>query len=55
MHIQEVRIQNFRVFGDEGISFTFNKGINVVIGENNNGKTALIDACLLYTSPSPRD
>ena len=54
MHIQEVRIQNFRVFGDEGISFTFNKGINVVIGENNNGKTALIDAiriafsCALY-------
>lgn len=36
------------------ISFTFNKGINVVIGENNNGKTALIDAiriafsCALY-------
>lgn len=24
MHIQEVRIQNFRVFEDEGISFTFN-------------------------------
>lgn len=54
MHIQEVRLQNFRAFGDEGIRFSFNKGINVVIGENNSGKTALIDAiriafsCVLY-------
>ena len=54
MYIQEVRIQNFRVFGNEGVTFLFNKGINVVIGENNSGKSALIDAiriafsCVLY-------
>ena len=54
MYIQKVGIQNFRTFGHEGVSFLFDKGINVVIGENNNGKTALIDAiriafsCTLY-------
>lgn len=55
MYIQKVKLQNFRSFGDEGICFLFNKGINAVIGENNNGKTALIDAiriafsCVLYS------
>lgn len=54
MFIQKVGLKNFRSFGDEGICFVFNKGINFVIGENNNGKTALIDAiriafsCALY-------
>lgn len=54
MYIQKVGLKNFRSFGDEGICFVFNKGINAVIGENNNGKTALIDAiriafsCVLY-------
>ena len=54
MYIQKVRLQNFRSFGNEGICFLFDKGINAVIGENNNGKTALIDAiriafsCVLY-------
>ena len=42
MYIQKVKLQNFRSFGDEGICFLFNKGINAVIGENNNGKTALM-------------
>lgn len=44
MYIQKVKLQNFRSFGDEGICFLFNKGINAVIGENNNGKTALINS-----------
>lgn len=54
MYIQEVDIRNFRTFGNEGVSFLFDKGINVVIGENNCGKTAVIDAiriafsCTLY-------
>lgn len=48
MYIQKVKLQNFRSFGDEGICFLFNKGINAVIGENNNGKTALIDSFIKY-------
>lgn len=27
MYIQKVKLQNFRSFGDEGICFLFNKGI----------------------------
>ncbi len=54
MYIEKVKIRNFRICGDEGVEFVFGKGINVLIGENNNGKTALIDAiriafsCSLY-------
>ena len=44
MYIQKVKIRNFRAFGNDGVSFIFNKGINVVVGENNNGKSSLIDA-----------
>ena len=33
MYIQKVRLQNFRSFGDEGICFLFNKGINAVKGQ----------------------
>lgn len=54
MFIQKMQIQNFRIFGDSGTDFLFDDGINVVIGENNTGKSALIDAiriafsCVLY-------
>lgn len=44
MYIQQLVIRNFRVFGNDGVMFLFDKGVNVVIGENNNGKSALIDA-----------
>jgi len=44
MFIKKVFIRNFRVFGDEGVEFVFNRGVNAIIGENNTGKSALIDA-----------
>lgn len=44
MFITKVCIKNFRVFGNEGVEFIFNKGVNAIIGENNSGKTALLDA-----------
>jgi putative ATP-dependent endonuclease of OLD family len=49
MYLEKFDIKNFR--GIEDISLTFNKGLNVLIGENNAGKTAVIDAlrvCLSY-------
>jgi len=49
MYIEKFIIKNFR--GIEDITLTFNKGLNVLIGENNTGKTAIIDAlrvCLSY-------
>ena len=29
MYISEIKIKNFRVFGKDGVSFVFDKGVNV--------------------------
>jgi len=42
MYISKIRIQNFRCYDD--IEVEFNEGLNVIIGENNGGKTTLIKA-----------
>ena len=44
MYISKVIIRNFRVFDSKGITASFKKGINAIIGENNCGKSALVDA-----------
>jgi len=49
MYISKLSIRNFRGF--ESIELCFNAGLNVIIGENNSGKSAIIDAlriCLGY-------
>jgi putative ATP-dependent endonuclease of OLD family len=51
MFLQAFLIKNFRSI--ESISLNFQKGVNVLIGENNSGKSAIIDAlriCLSYGS-----
>lgn len=51
MIISKIELFNFRKFktkGDEaGLSVSFHKGLNVLIGENDSGKTAIIDAMKL--------
>lgn len=42
MHLEHVSIQNFRLF--ERLELTLNSGLNVLVGENDSGKTSLIDA-----------
>ena len=42
MHLSRLHISKFRVFND--ITLYFKNGINILIGENNSGKTAIIDA-----------
>ena len=42
MYLKQFRIRNFRTIKD--ISFSFDKYVNILIGENNSGKTAVIDA-----------
>lgn len=42
MFVSNIRIHNFRCFDD--VSVKFNTGVNVIIGENNAGKTALLKA-----------
>ena len=49
MYLTELKIRNFRSIKD--IELNFSKGINILIGENNAGKTTIIDAlriCLGY-------
>ncbi|MDP3433048.1 MAG: AAA family ATPase [Bacteroidota bacterium] len=49
MYLEKFTIKNFR--GIENLTLNFNKGLNVLIGENNAGKSAIIDAlrvCLSY-------
>ena len=51
MIISELKIYNFRQFksvnGAPGLEITFHKGLNALIGENDSGKTAVIDALKL--------
>lgn len=46
MHISKIKISNFRIF--ESVELELNKGLNLLVGENDSGKTALIDA-IRYT------
>ena len=51
MIISELRVYDFRQFksvdGAPGLKITFHKGLNALIGENDSGKTAVIDALKL--------
>jgi len=41
MYLATLRVKNFRRF--EEAALTFKPGLNVIVGENNGGKTAIID------------
>ena len=55
MYLSNLKLWNFRKFGDEGVfnldvpnlNLDFNEGINVLIGENDSGKSAIIDSIKL--------
>ena len=47
MYISELRIRNFRSFSDEENIIEFNPGLNVLVGENDSGKSAILDAIRL--------
>ena len=48
MHISKLHIRNFRCIED--LELRFDSGLNVIIGENNAGKTAVLDALRLILS-----
>lgn len=50
MYIKKIHIQNYRNFAD--FTMEFHKGLNVIIGANNSGKTGLLYAINLLNSPS---
>ncbi|MBX9590851.1 MAG: AAA family ATPase [Hyphomonadaceae bacterium] len=49
MFIAELRIENFRIFGegDKGLLLKLTPGLTALVGENDSGKTAIIDALRL--------
>ena len=67
MIVSELKIYNFRKFhaenGETGLLISFHKGLNALIGENDSGKSAVIDALKLvlltqsndYVRPSEED
>lgn len=50
MYLKRLVIKNFRSFDDEGITLIFNKGINAIIGENNVGKSSVMDVIRIVYS-----
>ena len=50
MYISKIHIQNFRNFND--FYMDFHKGLNVIIGANNSGKTGLLYAIKLLSDPA---
>jgi putative ATP-dependent endonuclease of OLD family len=48
MYLKDVRATNFRAFGDgtkaPTLEWELSKGLNILIGENDAGKTAVVDA-----------
>ena len=50
MYIRKIKIANYRNFND--FTMKFRKGLNVIIGSNNSGKTGLLYAIRLLSDPS---
>ena len=55
MYLSNIKLWNFRKFGSDGefelekpdLDLSFTNGMNVLIGENDSGKSAIIDAIKL--------
>lgn len=63
MYLSNIKLWNFRKFGSEGevnpgdpnLNLNFTKGLNVIIGENDSGKTAIVDAIKLVLKTHSQD
>lgn len=55
MYISELQVTNFRGFTSEATTIEFKEGINVIIGQNNAGKTTIIKALeILFDNKSTK-
>jgi putative ATP-dependent endonuclease of OLD family len=52
MYISNIKIKNYRCFKNHLIEFQ--EGLNIIIGENNSGKTALLNALRIILGDKPR-
>lgn len=50
--IEKIKIQNFKCFGEEPFEFTFNKGVNIIVGKNEEGKSTILEAIHLALTSS---
>lgn len=60
MYLHSLRLWNWRKFsesenGEAGIEVEFNEGLNVLVGENDSGKTAIIDAIKTVLGTNSQD
>lgn len=60
MYLHSLKLWNWRKFsegqnGECGVEIEFNKGLNVIVGENDSGKTAIIDAIKTVLSTNNQD
>lgn len=57
MYIAEIRIENFRLFGadDKAFKLALAPGLTALVGENDAGKTAVIDALRLVVGTRDQD
>lgn len=62
MYLSNIKLWNFRKYGSDAfdlehpnIDLSFNKNLNVLIGENDSGKTAIIDAIKLVLKTQSYD
>ena len=52
MYIAKFRLYNYKCFRDSG-EIELTPGMNIIVGQNNSGKTALLEALSLYITDKP--
>jgi putative ATP-dependent endonuclease of OLD family len=59
MHLAQLTIENFRIFGSRAekthLELRITKGLTVLVGENDSGKTAIVDALRLVLGTTSQD
>lgn len=59
MHLARLTIENFRIFGSladkKNLDLRITKGLTVLVGENDSGKTAIMDALRLVLGTTSQD
>ncbi len=57
MYLSQLQISNFRIFGDgdHGLDLVFQPGLTLLVGPNDGGKSAIVDAIRLALGTTTRD